>query len=50
MLRQKAHSDDKKALAQAAQQFEAIFMRMMLKSMRDAQDAIAMKIEAILQP
>ncbi len=41
-LRQKAHSDDKKeALAQAAQQFEAIFMRMMLKSMRDAQDAIA---------
>lgn len=41
-LRVQARGDDKdKALEQAAQQFEAIFMRMMLKSMRDAQDALA---------
>ncbi len=41
-LRKQAHSGDKKqALEQAAKQFEAIFVRMMLKSMRDAQDALA---------
>ena len=39
-LRQAAQSGDKSALREAAQQFEAIFVQMMLKSMRKAQDAM----------
>ena len=39
-LRQAAQSGDKGALREAAQQFEAIFVQMMLKSMRQAQDAM----------
>ena len=39
-LRQAAQSGDKGALQEAAQQFEAIFVQMMLKSMRQAQDAM----------
>ena len=35
-LRAKAHADDPVALRAAAQQFEALFTQMMLKSMRDA--------------
>ncbi|NVK57598.1 MAG: flagellar assembly peptidoglycan hydrolase FlgJ [Alteromonadaceae bacterium] len=42
-LREAAFSDDDKALKEAAQQFEAIFVQMMLKSMRKAQDALADK-------
>lgn len=40
-LRQAAQSGDKGALQEAAKQFEAIFVQMMLKSMRKAQDAMA---------
>ncbi|MDC0602981.1 flagellar assembly peptidoglycan hydrolase FlgJ [Aliiglaciecola sp.] len=40
-LRQAAQSGDSGALEEAAKQFEAIFMQMMLKSMRKAQDALA---------
>lgn len=40
-LRQAAKSGDKNALREAAGQFEAIFVQMMLKSMRKAQDALA---------
>lgn len=40
-LRQAAQSGDQSALKEAAQQFEAIFVQMMLKSMRKAQDALA---------
>lgn len=40
-LRQAAQSGDKGALQEAAKQFEAIFVQMMLKSMRKAQDALA---------
>ncbi|WJG10555.1 flagellar assembly peptidoglycan hydrolase FlgJ [Aliiglaciecola sp. LCG003] len=40
-LRQAALSGDKGALDEAAKQFEAIFVQMMLKSMRKAQDALA---------
>ncbi|GAB3030356.1 flagellar assembly peptidoglycan hydrolase FlgJ [Bowmanella dokdonensis] len=40
-LRKAAVSGDKQALQEAATQFEAIFVRMMLKSMRDAQDVLA---------
>lgn len=40
-LRQAAKQGDKQALTEAAQQFEAIFVQMMLKSMRKAQDALA---------
>ena len=40
-LRRAAQAGDDKALDEAAKQFEAIFVRMMLKSMRDAQDVLA---------
>ncbi|NQY37053.1 MAG: flagellar assembly peptidoglycan hydrolase FlgJ [Alteromonadaceae bacterium] len=44
-IRQAAKSDDKEskkvALQEAAQQFEAIFMQMLLKSMRKAEDVLA---------
>ncbi|WP_088330258.1 flagellar assembly peptidoglycan hydrolase FlgJ [Lacimicrobium sp. SS2-24] len=40
-LRKAAVSGDKNALEEAAKQFEGIFVRMMLKSMRDAQDVLA---------
>lgn len=40
-LRQAAQRGDKQALDEAAKQFEAIFVQMMLKSMRKAQDALA---------
>ncbi|WP_082633269.1 flagellar assembly peptidoglycan hydrolase FlgJ [Lacimicrobium alkaliphilum] len=40
-LRKAAVSGDKNALEEAAKQFEAIFVRMMLKSMRDAQDVLS---------
>lgn len=42
-LRRAAQSGDKKALKEAAQQFEGIFVQMMLKSMRKAQDVMADK-------
>jgi flagellar protein FlgJ len=42
-LRQAAQSGDQGALQEAAKQFEAIFMQMMLKSMRKAQEALADK-------
>ena len=42
-LREAAYSKDDKALKEAAEQFEAIFVQMMLKSMRKAQDAMADK-------
>ncbi|MEP0177487.1 MAG: flagellar assembly peptidoglycan hydrolase FlgJ [Paraglaciecola sp.] len=42
-LRQAAQSGDKAALEEAAKQFEAIFVQMMLKSMRKAQDVLADK-------
>lgn len=40
-MREAIASGDDKVLEEAAQQFEAIFVQMMLKSMRKAQDAIA---------
>ena len=40
-LRRAAHSGDEKALEEAAKQFEGIFVQMMLKSMRQAQDVLA---------
>lgn len=40
-LREAAFADDDNALKEAAQQFEAIFVQMMLKSMRKAQEALA---------
>lgn len=40
-LRQAAKSGDKGALEEAAKQFEGIFVQMMLKSMRQAQDVLA---------
>jgi flagellar protein FlgJ len=40
-LRLAAKSGDEGALQQAAEQFEAVFIRMMLKSMRQAQDVLA---------
>ncbi|WP_017446313.1 flagellar assembly peptidoglycan hydrolase FlgJ [Gayadomonas joobiniege] len=40
-LRQAAQQDDKKALRDVANHFEGIFMRMMLKSMRQAEDVLA---------
>lgn len=40
-LRQSAQKGDDSALKETAEQFEAIFIRMMLKSMRSAQDALA---------
>ncbi|NTS75396.1 flagellar assembly peptidoglycan hydrolase FlgJ [Catenovulum sp. SM1970] len=40
-LRQAALKNDKGALKQAAQQFESIFMNMLLKSMRQAEDVLA---------
>lgn len=40
-LRRAAQSGDSKALDEAAKQFEAIFVNMMLKSMRKAQDVMA---------
>jgi flagellar protein FlgJ len=42
-LRRAAQSGDKGALREAAQQFEGIFVQMMLKSMRKAQDVMADK-------
>lgn len=42
-LREAAQSGDSGALEEAAKQFEAIFVQMMLKSMRQAQDALADK-------
>ena len=42
-LRRAAQSGDSKALDEAAKQFEAIFVQMMLKSMRKAQDVMADK-------
>jgi flagellar protein FlgJ len=42
-LRRAAQSGDSKALDEAAKQFEAIFVKMMLKSMRKAQDVMADK-------
>ncbi|MGQ8366363.1 flagellar assembly peptidoglycan hydrolase FlgJ [Glaciecola sp. 1036] len=41
LLRQAAQKGDKAALKEAAQQFEAIFVQMLLKSMRKAQEALA---------
>jgi len=38
-LRQEAQGDEKKALEKVAKQFEGIFMKMLLKSMRDANKA-----------
>jgi flagellar protein FlgJ len=43
VLRRAAQSGDSKALEEAAKQFEAIFVQMMLKSMRKAQDVMADK-------
>jgi flagellar protein FlgJ len=43
VLRRAAQSGDSKALDEAAKQFEAIFVQMMLKSMRKAQDVMADK-------
>ncbi|MGJ8681961.1 flagellar assembly peptidoglycan hydrolase FlgJ [Paraglaciecola sp.] len=43
LLRQAAKNGDKKALEEAAKQFEGIFVQMMLKSMRKAQDVMADK-------
>lgn len=40
-LRRKASSDEQAALKEVAQQFEQIFISMMLKSMRDANDVFA---------
>jgi flagellar protein FlgJ len=40
-LRQAAHKGDEGALREAAQQFESIFIQMMLKSMRKAEDVFA---------
>ena len=40
-LRRAAQSGDKAALEEAARQFEGIFLQMMLKSMRAAQDVLA---------
>ena len=40
-LRQAAHRGDESALREAAQQFESIFLQMMLKSMRKAEDAFS---------
>lgn len=40
-LRQAALTDEKGALKEAAKQFEGIFVRMMLKSMREASDVLA---------
>lgn len=40
-LRQSAQKGEHSALQETAEQFEAIFIRMMLKSMRSAQDALA---------
>lgn len=42
-LRDGARENDPKALEEAAKQFEAIFVKMLLKSMRQAQEAIADK-------
>lgn len=42
-LRRAAKSGDENAIKEAAKQFEAIFVQMMLKSMRKAQDALADK-------
>lgn len=42
-LRRAAQSGDSKALDEAAKQFEAIFVQMMLKSMRKAQDVMSDK-------
>lgn len=42
-LRRAAQSGDKGALEEAAKQFESIFVQMLLKSMRKAQDAMADK-------
>lgn len=42
-LRRAAQSGDSKALDEAAKQFEAIFVQMMLKSMRKAQDVMVDK-------
>lgn len=42
-LRRAAQQGDEGALREAAQQFEAIFVQMMLKSMRKAQDALESK-------
>lgn len=42
-LRAAAKSGDKGALEEAAKQFEAIFVQMLLKSMRQSQDALADK-------
>jgi flagellar protein FlgJ len=42
-LRKAAQSGDEAALQEAAKQFEAIFVQMMLKSMRKAQDVMADK-------
>ena len=42
-LREAAQAGDDKALDEAAKQFEAIFVQMMLTSMRKAQDAVADK-------
>ncbi len=42
-LREAVNNGDEGALREAAQQFEAIFVQMMLKSMRKAQDALADK-------
>jgi flagellar protein FlgJ len=43
VLRRAAQSGDKGALEEAAKQFEGIFLQMMLKSMRKAQDVMADK-------
>ncbi len=43
ILRQAAKNGDKEALEEAAKQFEGIFVQMMLKSMRKAQDVLVDK-------
>lgn len=43
LLRQKAKSGGEEALREVAQQFEAIFVRMLMKSMRQAQDTLSDK-------
>lgn len=47
-MREAIASGDETVLQEAAQQFEAIFVQMMLKSMRKAQDALAAKIAHLI--
>ncbi len=40
-IRKGAHNNDQKALRQAAEHFESVFMNMLLKSMRQAEDVLS---------